>query len=201
MRIVYETGRVGVASPAIFIDRDGVINLRRPDDYVLEWSQFVFTPGIRKALKDLSTLRLPMAVISNQAAVGKGLLKPSELEAITSRMHEILLADGTTIAAYYYCIHKSDDHCDCRKPRPGLLLDSASDLNIDLSRSIFVGDSESDVQAARSAGCEPILFDCGGARLLNPTNGTPEGVAVACTAEELYPVALNCLAARGDKLH
>ena len=97
---------------AIFVDRDGVINRRRPDDYVLDWSQFVFTPGIREALKALSTLQLPMVVVSNQAAVGKGLLKCSDLEAITDRMHQILLAGGTTINAYYYCIHKADDHCD-----------------------------------------------------------------------------------------
>jgi len=201
MRVLFEPGRGHIAAPAIFLDRDGVINRRRPNDYVLEWSQFTFIPGIREALKKLSSLlRMPMVVISNQAAVGKGLLKPSDLETITRRMHQVLSADGTAIAAYYYCIHKSDDHCHCRKPRPGLLFESASDLNIDLTRSVFIGDSESDVRAARSAGCEPIFF--GGpnvAQLPDLTGGTLEEVAVVSGAEELFPVVFNCLAALREK--
>jgi histidinol-phosphate phosphatase family protein len=144
--------------PAIFIDRDGVINCRRPGDYVLDWSQFIFVPGIREALKQLSSLGLPMIVISNQAAVGKGLLEPAALGEITNKMQQVLAGDGTSLAAAYYCTHKVEDDCPCRKPKPALLFSAAADFNIDLSRSIFVGDSDTDLRAARAAGCASLLF-------------------------------------------
>lgn len=102
-----------------------------------------------------------MIVISNQAAVGKGLLDPAGLEEITARMNEELVADGTSLAAAYYCPHRIEDDCPCRKPKPALLLSAAADFNIDLSRSIFIGDSETDVQAARAAGCAPLLLGPG----------------------------------------
>ena len=127
---------------AIFIDRDGVINCRRPGDYVLNWSQFVFVPGIREALKQLSSLGLPMIVISNQAAVGKGLLIQAGLEEISVRMNEALVADGTYLRLPITARTGIEDDCPCRKPKPALLFSAAADFNIELSRSIFVGDSE-----------------------------------------------------------
>ncbi|MGA8022832.1 MAG: HAD family hydrolase [Candidatus Acidiferrales bacterium] len=170
--------------PAIFIDRDGVINCRRPGDYVLNWSQFVFVPGIREALKQLSSLGLPVIVISNQAAVGKGLLNSAGLEEITARMNEALLADSTSLAAAYYCTHRIEDRCPCRKPKPALLLSAAADFNIDLSRSIFVGDSDTDAQAARAAGCASVLF--GSDFSLHPTS--PSDLPAAHRPSDLYAV-------------
>src|SRR5271170_3976137 len=161
LRILFTEPEAAVAGPAIFIDRDGVINLLRPDDYVLDWSQFIFVPGIRAALKQLAALGLPMIVISNQAAVGKGLLDSARLAEITTRMQQALLSDGTPLAAAYYCIHRADEKCPCRKPKPGLLEQAAADFRIDLGRSIFIGDSASDVQAAQAVGCKPVLFGAG----------------------------------------
>lgn len=158
LRIVFSEKNASARGPAIFIDRDGVINQCRAGDYVLDWSQFVFMPGIREALKQLTTLRLPMIVISNQAAVGKGLLDRVGLEEITSKMYDALAADGTFLAAAYYCPHRPDEDCPCRKPKPALLLNAADDFNIDLRRSIFIGDSDTDVQAARAACCASVLF-------------------------------------------
>jgi D-glycero-D-manno-heptose 1,7-bisphosphate phosphatase len=194
MRIIFSSAKPDLKGPAIFIDRDGVVNCRRADDYVLDWSQFVFMPGIRDALKELSTLRLPMIMISNQAAVGKGLLTPSGLEDITARMNQVLISDGTFLTAAYFCNHRRDEHCACRKPRPELLLRAAADFNIDLPRSIFIGDSDTDVAAARSAGCQPVLIGSG----LNSSSDSlewMEGLPVARTAEELFQVAANSLAA------
>jgi len=158
LRILFRELNDAAKGPAIFIDRDGVINCRRPGDYVLNWSQFEFMPGIREALKQLASLGLPMIIISNQAAVGKGLLDPPGLVEITARMNEALLADGTSLAAAYYCTHRIEDHCPCRKPKPALLFSAAADFNIDLSRSIFIGDSDTDVQSARAAGCASALL-------------------------------------------
>jgi D-glycero-D-manno-heptose 1,7-bisphosphate phosphatase len=194
MRVIFPDKTRPLGCPAIFIDRDGVVNCRRANDYVLEWSQFVFMPGIREALRELSTLQLPMIMISNQAAVGKGLLTPSALEEITSRMNQALLEDGTSLAAVYYCTHRREEQCPCRKPRPELLYQAAADFNLDLARSIFIGDSDTDIQAARSAGCQPVLFGPG----LSSCTGSPDwmtGLPVALTAKELFQVATDSLRA------
>jgi D-glycero-D-manno-heptose 1,7-bisphosphate phosphatase len=184
LRILFSEINRTAKGPAIFIDRDGVINCRRPGDYVLDWSQFVFTPGIREALQQLSSLGLPMIIISNQAAVGKGLLDPGGLEEITVRMNEVLLADGTSLAAAYYCTHRIEDQCPCRKPKPALILSAAEDFSIDLSRSIFIGDSDTDVRAARAAGCASVLF--GADASLQPT--PPLDLPAARRAMDLYAV-------------
>ena len=195
LRILFTEPEAAVAGPAIFIDRDGVINCRRPDDYVLDWSQFIFVPGVCAALKQLATLGLPMIVISNQAAVGKGLLDSTRLEEITSRMHQALLSDGTPLAAAYYCIHRPDENCPCRKPKPGLLVKAAADFQIDLRRSIFIGDSASDVEAALAAGCQPVLFDTGPKAASSPLEG-PRELSRARTANDLFEVATGCLQAQ-----
>jgi D-glycero-D-manno-heptose 1,7-bisphosphate phosphatase len=180
--------------PAIFIDRDGVINRRRAGGYVLDWSEFVFMPGIREALRRLALLRLPIIVISNQSAVGRGLLKPSVLENITSRMQQTLLADGTSLSAVYYCTHKPDDGCICRKPRPELLFRAAVDFSVDLPRSVFIGDSDADARAAQLAGCQPLLFGPG----LTACSDSPDwmtGLPVARTSEEIFQVVADSLQA------
>ena len=192
LRIVFSEVRSSARGPAIFIDRDGVINCRRPGDYVLDWSQFVFLPGIRIALKQMASLGLPMIVISNQAAVGKGLLDPALLQEITAKMHQALLEDGTLIAAAYYCTHKADENCLCRKPKSALLQTAADDFNIDLSRSIFIGDSETDVQAARAAGCAPVLFgtDSG------PRSTSPTDLLTALSVTDLYVLVTKYMQAK-----
>ena len=191
LRILFSKLNRTAKGPAIFIDRDGVINCRRPGDYVLNWSQFVFMPGIREALKQLSSLGLPMIIVSNQAAVAKGLLDPAGLEEITTRMNEALLADGTSLAAAYYCTHRIEDHCPCRKPKPALLFSAAADFNIDLSRSIFVGDSETDAQAARAAGCASVLF--GSDVSVQPAS--PSDLPAKSRAMDLYAMVVQHLQA------
>jgi D-glycero-D-manno-heptose 1,7-bisphosphate phosphatase len=194
LRYFFSNGKANARGPAIFIDRDGVINCRRPGDYVLEFSQFVFVPGIRAALKELTSFRLPMIIISNQAAVGKRLLEPAGLEEITARMREALLQDGTALTAAYYCPHKTDENCVCRKPKPELLYKAASDFNIDLSRSVFIGDSETDVQAARAAGCAPILFGTG-LRERSDSGEWMTDLPVALMARDLFDVVAKSLQA------
>ena len=192
LQIVFSDKKLDVRGAAIFLDRDGVINCRRPGDYVLNWSQFLFVSGIQAALKQLSALHLPMIVISNQAAVGKGLLNPLALQEITAQMQQTLLADGVSLAAVFYCTHRADENCDCRKPRPAMLLSAANEFNIDLSRSIFIGDSASDIQAGLAAGCKPVLF--GSTHFESPGNSPPvDCIPVARTAEELFPIAVQCL--------
>ena len=208
MRILLFSGKGSVHRPAVFLDRDGVINCRIRGGYVLEWSQFTFTPGIREAIKALSTLQLPIVVISNQSAVGRGLLEAAVLDEITVKMYETLLSDGIDLTAVYYCIHKPADGCICRKPKAELLLRAAAEFNIDLKRSIFIGDSDTDVQAARRAGCQPLLLGLEGC-FSSASAGELSGVPNARTAKELFPVAVELLrtpreifpAGRGFGLH
>lgn len=191
LRMLFSEAKKGARGPAIFLDRDGVINQRRPDDYVLDWSQFVFMPGARTALKKLATLKLPMIVISNQAAVGKGLLNPVRLEEITSKMYQSLAADETLLAAAYYCPHRPDENCVCRKPKPELLFRAAEDFNLDLSRSIFIGDSDTDIRAARAAGCVPVLLGAD----VDPQPTPSMDFLIAREVTDIYTVVVNCLQA------
>lgn len=154
-------GRGSASDPswraAIFIDRDGVINQWR-QNHVLDWRQFVFTPGIVEALRSVMALKAPLIVISNQSAVGRGLMSLADLEFITRSLDSHLAASGVRIAAYYYCVHTAEDNCECRKPKPGLLRKAAEDFGLDLARCVFVGDAATDIDAALAAGCQPVLF-------------------------------------------
>jgi D-glycero-D-manno-heptose 1,7-bisphosphate phosphatase len=192
LRIIFSKPKTGAKGPAIFVDRDGVINCRRPDDYVLNFSQFEFVPGIREALKQLAGLGLPMILISNQAAVGKGLLDVAGLKEITSRMQQRLLADGVALTAAYFCTHRADESCICRKPKPGLLQQAAEDFNINLRRSIFIGDSQTDVIAARAAGCTPILLGLGLDNGPDSIDWTKD-LSIAARPEDVMNIATNSL--------
>jgi D-glycero-D-manno-heptose 1,7-bisphosphate phosphatase len=191
MRMIWSKTESPSAS-AIFIDRDGVINCHRPNDYVLDWSQFVFVEGIREALRDLSSLQLPMILISNQSAVGRGLLEQSGLEEITHRMWTSLQQDGVALNAAYFCLHRPDELCACRKPQPELLKQAASDFAVDLTRSVFIGDSDADVKAAQAVGCHPVLFGSGLTAVSLSREWTKE-IPVARTAADLFRVTLESL--------
>ena len=154
--------------PAIFIDRDGVINERIADGYVTAWDEFRFLPGITQALAEISRLRLPMIVVSNQAGVRRRLIRPSALGDLTGRFVGALAREGARIDAVYYCPHAPEDGCRCRKPRPGLLLEAARDWRLDLGRSALIGDSARDLEAARAAGCRSVLLQAGSAPATPP---------------------------------
>jgi D-glycero-D-manno-heptose 1,7-bisphosphate phosphatase len=144
--------------PAVFVDRDGVINEKIAGGYVTGWRSFRFIPGITEALQALSSLGLPVIVVSNQAGVGKGLMGRRALGQVTRRFVTTLRKEGARIDAVYYCPHAPDAGCNCRKPRPGLLEQAAEDWGVDLSRSVLIGDSQSDLEAAAAAGCRAVIF-------------------------------------------
>jgi histidinol-phosphate phosphatase family protein len=144
--------------PAIFCDRDGVINERVFGGYVTTWAEFRFRDGIKQTLASMADLNLPLIVISNQAGVGRSLISPKALQDITERFVAELKHSGVRVDAAYYCPHTPERRCGCRKPQPGLLEAAARDWRLDLRRSVLIGDSESDVQAARALGCRAILL-------------------------------------------
>jgi D-glycero-D-manno-heptose 1,7-bisphosphate phosphatase len=142
----------------VLLDRDGVINRRTAGGFVTSWDQFEFLPRVLDGLRLLAENGCAALVISNQACVGKGLLKVSELEAITQRFRlEVALAGGN-IKQVYYCLHVPSDHCSCRKPKPGAILRAQLDYAFDPKTTYFVGDSPSDLQAASAAGCPGMLL-------------------------------------------
>lgn len=147
--------------PGILLDRDGVVNQRIVGGYIADWSAFRFVRGIQAALGRLSRLGLPIVVVSNQAGVGKGLVSPSTLRKLTIRFIALLAQAGARIDAVYYCPHTPAQRCGCRKPQPGLLQQAAVDWRLDLRRSVLIGDSVSDLEAARAVGCQAIWLRAG----------------------------------------
>jgi len=144
----------------IFLDRDGVINENRAD-HVKSWYEFRFLPGALNAMRLLTERHYRIFVVTNQAAVNRGLLASATLEEIHRRMVATAEAHGAHIAGLRYCPHRDDEACACRKPQPGMLLSLAAERQIDLGHAYFIGDALSDVAAGHAAGCRTILVRTG----------------------------------------
>jgi histidinol-phosphate phosphatase family protein len=145
----------------IFIDRDGVIN-KDPGgwtkyNYVTRWEDFKFLPGSKKALKKLNDAGYAIIIISNQAGVGKGYYSKDELGTVNLKMLEEINIAGGRIKKAYYCIHKPDDNCDCRKPKTGLFRQAEKELDIKGAGSYFIGDGKTDIEAGEKMGLKTIL--------------------------------------------
>ncbi len=152
-----------MAIPAVYLDRDGVLNRNRAD-HVKDWKEFRFLPGTLRALNLLARLDLPIVVITNQAIINRGIVPVDAIHDLHARMIEQVRRANGRIDHVYYCPHRPDERCDCRKPEPGLLLRSAAELNVDLCRSVFVGDAISDIIAGKRAGCGTVLVRSGRGR-------------------------------------
>jgi len=144
--------------PAVILDRDGVLNTRPPRaQYVTCWDEFEWLPGVKEALSVLCRAGYRIIVVSNQAGIGRGVMTETALNEIHARMKAEAEEAGGRIDAIYYCPHGWDQGCECRKPKPGMLFQAQRDFNLDLSRTVFVGDDERDAQAAEAAGCLSTL--------------------------------------------
>lgn len=138
--------------PAIFLDRDGVI-IENRDHHVLSWSDVVFLPGVLDAIALLSRRSSHrLVIVTNQSAVGLGLLTLETAELINQRIVNLIREGGGRIDGVYMCPHKPANRCDCRKPGTGLFLQAAEELGLDLARSVMIGDALTDIEAARAAG-------------------------------------------------
>jgi D-glycero-D-manno-heptose 1,7-bisphosphate phosphatase len=146
--------------PAIFLDRDGVIVENRAD-YVKSIAEVQFLPGALSALAQAARLDGPIVVVTNQSAVGQGLLTQPDLAAITAHIQQAIRAAGGRVDGWYVCPHRPEADCTCRKPKPGLLLAAAADWHIDLPASVMIGDAVSDVLAGQAAGAQAILVRTG----------------------------------------
>ena len=142
----------------LLLDRDGVINRRIENGYVASWEQFTFLPGSLEALRLLAQHQYAPVVVSNQASVAKGLVTQEQLDAITGRFLDEVRNAGGRIEAVFYCPHRDEDGCDCRKPKPGLLQRAQRKYGFNFAETFMVGDSMVDMQAAAGAGCPALLI-------------------------------------------
>lgn len=141
---------------AVFLDRDGVINVNRPD-YVKSWQEYQFLPGVFDPLRRLAQSQWAIVIISNQSCIGRGLVDGGVVEAVHQAMEAEIRRQGGRVDAVFFCPHRPDEDCDCRKPKPGMLLRAARQLDLSLANSYLVGDAVSDVEAALAVGCSPIM--------------------------------------------
>jgi D-glycero-D-manno-heptose 1,7-bisphosphate phosphatase len=140
---------------AAFLDRDGVINRKRPEgEYVTHWGEMHLLPGVAEAIALLNRAGFRVIVVSNQRCIAKGLVTAAEVDSMHNQMCNELAHNGATIDRVYYCPHELNSSCNCRKPRPGMLLEAARIDDIDLAASWMIGDSEIDVEAGKKAGCK-----------------------------------------------
>jgi D-glycero-D-manno-heptose 1,7-bisphosphate phosphatase len=158
-------------SRAAFLDRDGVINVDH--GYTYQISEFEFVPGVLEASAALAALGFRLVVVTNQSGIGRGLYTVADFENLTRWMRDRFAAAGAPLAGVYWCPHHPTDaigkdrcQCDCRKPAPGMLLQAARELNLDLGASVMFGDKRSDLQAAQAAGVrERVLIGTNGLTL------------------------------------
>lgn len=143
---------------AVFLDRDGVINKKPAEhDYVKNMDEFFWNEETKRLIKKCKEFGYLVVVITNQQGVALGKMSADFIEALHTKIALDMRDMGTSIDAVYWCPHHRDAGCGCRKPRPGLLFRASRDLGINLSKSIMIGDSDSDIEAAERAGCRGIL--------------------------------------------
>lgn len=151
----------------IFLDRDGVIN-QYPGDfkYVTSWEEFHFLPNTLPALKKIADNGFKIFIISNQAGVSKGIFTQNSLNLITKNMLKEINKYQVKIDGVYYCIHRTEDNCSCRKPKTGLVdmvmeKIKEDDQNIELFNSYFIGDTIRDIETGKKAGLRTMLLFSG----------------------------------------
>lgn len=168
-------------SRAVFLDRDGTINVER--EYVHRVEDFAFIPGAPEAIRLLKDAGFYVVVVTNQSGVGRGFYDEAAVHDLHRHMDAELASLGTAVDGYYFCPHHPEHgngayrtECACRKPMAGMLFQAAADLSLDLAASFMIGDKLADVEAGLKAGCRPLLVRTGhGTRA---AERVPAGVAV-----------------------
>jgi D-glycero-D-manno-heptose 1,7-bisphosphate phosphatase len=144
--------RSAMSDTTIFLDRDGVINEDSPD-YITCWAEFHFIPGSLDALARLTRSGCTIIIITNQSAINRRWVTSTQLETMHRRLRQAVLDSGGRVTDIFYCPHRPDEGCGCRKPKPGLIFAARDRYGIDLSRAVMVGDSAKDIRAGQAAGC------------------------------------------------
>ncbi|MCK5806298.1 MAG: HAD family hydrolase [Lentisphaeria bacterium] len=145
--------------PYVFLDRDGTVIVEK--NYLSDPAQVELLPGAGAGLRRLRTLGFGLILITNQAGVGRGFFPERDVLLVHARLAELLEREQVQLDAVYYCPHHPDAGCGCRKPRPGMLDRAISEFDIDLTRSVVIGDKPSDIGLGESRGLRTILVRTG----------------------------------------
>ncbi|TDV09888.1 D-glycero-beta-D-manno-heptose 1,7-bisphosphate 7-phosphatase [Paraburkholderia caballeronis] len=182
------------ARKIVILDRDGVINLDS-DAYIKSPDEWVAIPGSLEAIARLTQAGYRVAVASNQSGIGRGLFDMAALNAMHAKMHRLAASAGGRIDAVFFCPHTAEDHCDCRKPQPGMLRMIAERFEIAPENTPVVGDSLRDLQAGAALGFRTHLVLTGKGEKTLAAGGLPEGTLVH---DDLRAFALDFLAREAD---
>ena len=162
----------------VILDRDGTIN-QDSDNYIkspLEWKPI---PGSLEAIARLTQGGWRCVVATNQSGIARGLFDMATLNAIHAEMHRAVNQAGGRIEAIFFCPHAADSNCECRKPKPGLLLEISKRLDVELAGVPMVGDALRDLEAAVAAGAKPYLVLTGKGKKTRDAGGMPPGTEIA----------------------
>jgi len=178
---------------AVFLDRDGVINelIHYPEHSIIDSpftvEQFKLRDGVGKAIKKLQEAGYKVVIASNQPGIAKEHMSRETFDKIGQKMREELAKDGVRLDGEKYCLHHPEAkvkefkvNCECRKPKPGMLLQAAQEMDIDLSQSWMIGDGLTDVKAGKEAGCKTILLGktkCELCHLMDEEDARPDAIA------------------------
>ncbi len=161
----------------VILDRDGTIN-HDSDQHIKSPAEWKPIKGSLEAIARLSHAGWRVVVATNQSGIGRGLFDMATLNAIHDSMHRAVHQAGGRIDAVFFCPHACDANCDCRKPKPGMLLEIARRMNAELQGVPMVGDSLRDLQAAAAAGAKPVLVLTGKGRKTRDAGSLPAGTAI-----------------------
>ncbi len=176
----------------IFLDRDGVINRDSPD-YIKRWEEFEFLPGSLEALRLLTEAGFHLILITNQSIINRGMVPLEELARTHRRLRQAVAAAGGHIFDIFFCPHRPDEDCACRKPSPGLILQARAQYGIDLGRTIMIGDSGRDIHCGRNAGCGAVILVRTGYKTDVAQRLAAEGVRPDAVEDDLLAAARRIL--------
>ena len=143
---------------AVFLDRDGVINENRID-YVKNTNELKIFDFVGSAITELKSMGFLVVVVTNQSAINRGLTTEKLVNEIHDEIQKYLKNYETVIDRFYFCPHKPNEKCNCRKPRPGLLEKAILEIGIEPNKSWMIGDNDSDITAGIEVGCQTIKLD------------------------------------------
>ncbi len=144
------------ATKLVILGRDGILNEYR-EGHVIDPAEWVPIPGALESVARLNHAGWHTVVATNQAGIGRGMIDMAVVNAVHARMNQLLLVQGGRLDAVFFCPHTPEDDCDCRKPKPGMMLDIARRYGLDLAQVPMVCDTLRDLLAAQASGCEPHL--------------------------------------------
>ena len=141
---------------AIFLDRDGVINIDKA--YVSKIEDFEFCKGLFEALQQFQKLGYLLIIVTNQSGIGRGYYSEEDFQTLSTWMQKELLSENIKIDAIYHCPHAPEENCECRKPKSGMFEQAMKNFDIDVTNSWMIGDKKSDIEAAQGVGISNTIF-------------------------------------------